>query len=46
MRILNYRGASDIDVIFDNGYIAYGKTYAKFKIGYIPCGEPPEDKDK
>ncbi len=44
MRILNYRGPKDIDVVFDNGYIAYGKAYSKFKIGYIPCGKPPKDK--
>ena len=43
MRILNYRSAGDIDVIFDNNpdYILYHKSYAEFKdnaIGYP--GEP------
>ena len=34
-KILNYRKATDIDIIYEDGYIAYNKTYAQFKKGSV-----------
>lgn len=31
MKIINYRSATDIDILFDNGSILYNKTYSDFK---------------
>ena len=36
MRILNYRKADDIDIIFDDGTVIYNKRYENFKVGKIP----------
>lgn len=35
MKIINYRGATDIDVKFEDGTILYGKTYYNFKNGLL-----------
>lgn len=35
MKIKEYRTANDIDVEFEDGFIAYNKTYANFKKGRI-----------
>jgi len=34
-RILNYRTSSDIDVIFDDGFILYNTTYYEFNKGSL-----------
>ena len=33
--IIAYRGTNDIDVKFEDGYIAYNKQYTRFKKGMI-----------
>lgn len=35
MVIVDYRGASDIDVIFEDGTVVYNKSYRRFKDGKI-----------
>ena len=35
MTIINYRGASDIDIQFEDSSIVYNKKYSHFKIGNI-----------
>lgn len=35
MKIINYRNANDIDVMFEDGTIVNNKTYDSFKVGYI-----------
>lgn len=35
MTIINYNGKSDIDILFENGIIAYHKNYNAFKNGLI-----------
>ena len=43
MKIIQYRNAEDIDILFDNGYIATHKRYANFKSGRIAKGQMSAD---
>ena len=43
MKIIQYRNADDIDILFDNGYIATHKRYANFKSGRIAKGQVSAD---
>ncbi len=36
MTIISYRNNSSIDIQFEDGFIAYNKTYPNFNKGYIP----------